>query len=389
MVLFYPPSYQSSGFNSSSVSGFLDLTREFATASHQYLTGSLSVYPEPSEGCSNSVSNLCDETLINRSDTDLYKDEVLPSIKDCDGGLYVGQEEWAVTYPNDPAGVRIMGTVDATTCHAVIIRDPLSGATGITHAGYCNENVLNALCEKVCQLSGVRPPCHTAQFVPNHQPPSNRQGVGGGGGLNHHLDLYIIGGYEDEQGHSQRLSMHLLSFLQRLPYPLDLRVCCIGKHNTKMARVSGRTDPPHTAPIAYSAAIDIQTGRVFRCTFANKPDNIIRHMRLTFNPIDEDDCDSQNIYDSDKGIICIKAFTLDKRRARVEFLEGWINVPDSYFLERQSTSPKVEPPYFVRDCKAAYQLALSHVRDWPDSNMNGPTIDNRMWRMDKGRWCLI
>ena len=54
------------------------------------------------EGCSNSVSNLSDETLINRSDTDLYKDEVLPSIKDCDGGLYVGQEEWAVTYPNDP-----------------------------------------------------------------------------------------------------------------------------------------------------------------------------------------------------------------------------------------------------------------------------------------------
>ena len=175
-----------------------------------------------------------------------------------------------------------MGTVDATTCHAVIIRyvywiryrplafylyikshsslpkqgcfsilknflfnaidvsrDPLSGATGITHAGYCNENVLKVLCEKVCQLSGVKPPCHTAQFVPNHQPPSNRQGVGGG--LNHHLDLYIIGGYEDEQGHSQRLSMHLLSFLQRLPYPLDLRVCCIGKHNTKMARVSGRT----------------------------------------------------------------------------------------------------------------------------------------------------
>ena len=93
---------------------------------------------------------------------------------------------------------------------------------------------------------------------------------------------------------------------------------------------SGNAVPPHTAPIAYSAAIDIQTGRVFRCTFANKPDNIIRHMKLTFNPIDEDDCDSQNIYDSDKGIICIKAFTLDKRRARVEFLEGWINVPDRY-----------------------------------------------------------
>ena len=94
--------------------------------------------------------------------------------------------------------------------------------------------------------------------------------------------------------------------------------------------LSMNADPPHTAPIAYSAAIDIQTGRVFRCTFANKPDNIIRHMKLTFNPIDEDDCDSQNIYDSDKGIICIKAFTLDKRRARVEFLEGWINVPDRY-----------------------------------------------------------
>ena len=97
-----------------------------------------------------------------------------------------------------------------------------------------------------------------------------------------------------------------------------------------MTTPSENADPPHTAPIAYSAAIDIQTGRVFRCTFANKPDNIIRHMKLTFNPIDEDDCDSQNIYDSEKGIICIKAFTLDKRRARVEFLEGWINVPDRY-----------------------------------------------------------
>ena len=49
--------------------------------------------------------------------------------------MYIGQEEWAVTYPGDLGRTKYLATSDATTCHAIWIRCPETGATGVAHFG--------------------------------------------------------------------------------------------------------------------------------------------------------------------------------------------------------------------------------------------------------------
>ena len=47
--------------------------------------------------------------------------------------VYVGQREMAVASAEDAAGVQLLGSEDATTCHVVVLRDAAAGVTGLAH----------------------------------------------------------------------------------------------------------------------------------------------------------------------------------------------------------------------------------------------------------------
>ena len=47
--------------------------------------------------------------------------------------VYVGQREMAVASAEDAAGVQLLGSEDATTCHVVVLRDVAAGVTGLAH----------------------------------------------------------------------------------------------------------------------------------------------------------------------------------------------------------------------------------------------------------------
>ena len=47
--------------------------------------------------------------------------------------MYVGQREMAVASAEDAAGVQLLGSEDATTCHVVVLRDAAAGVTGLAH----------------------------------------------------------------------------------------------------------------------------------------------------------------------------------------------------------------------------------------------------------------
>ena len=45
----------------------------------------------------------------------------------------MGQREMAVASAEDAAGVQLLGSEDATTCHVVVLRDAAAGVTGLAH----------------------------------------------------------------------------------------------------------------------------------------------------------------------------------------------------------------------------------------------------------------
>ena len=76
-----------------------------------------------------------------------------------DGGrercVYVGQREMAVASAEDAAGVELLGSEDATTCHVVVLRDAAAGVTGLAHIDSDEPGQFLALERAVRDRSGL------------------------------------------------------------------------------------------------------------------------------------------------------------------------------------------------------------------------------------------
>ena len=70
--------------------------------------------------------------------------------------VYVGQREMAVASAGDAAGVGLLGSEDATTCHVLVLRDTASRArlTGLAHVDSEDAEQLLALERAVRRRSG-------------------------------------------------------------------------------------------------------------------------------------------------------------------------------------------------------------------------------------------
>ncbi len=70
------------------------------------------------------------------------------------GLLYVGQHEFACTFPSDPSA-RTLGSSDATTCHVAALRHPTTGVTALAHLDGADGMASNlaALADRVFEIS--------------------------------------------------------------------------------------------------------------------------------------------------------------------------------------------------------------------------------------------
>ena len=115
--------------------------------------------------------------------------------------LYVQQHEMAVTHPDDPE-VRLLGSEDATTCHVAVFRHPVTGVTALAHFDLADESgeTVSRMAERVFEVSA-------------------RLGTGGARGHEDEdsrtLEVSLVGGFEDDQGRSEELSLGLLKNLIR------------------------------------------------------------------------------------------------------------------------------------------------------------------------------
>lgn len=60
-----------------------------------------------------------------------------------------------MTYPGDPSAL-LLGSEDATTCHILILREPMSGVTGLAHVDVLHADSLDKIRDEILQLAKER-----------------------------------------------------------------------------------------------------------------------------------------------------------------------------------------------------------------------------------------
>lgn len=449
MVLLFPPSFTSSStgpYNEQTfnLGNFLSSSSELANQVKEFLEGSLpGPCPIVQQGLRHYAEYNVPENLVTTPD---INSKVLPRLKYKDGLLYMAQEEWAVTYPGDVGKTKIMATSDATTCHAVFIRCPVTGSTAVGHFGSHWPVTLASMIQKVNFLS--RWIKALPEFQRLEQPtgreatPSNNGGdqaaaassngaangtSSNGAPLNlstHNrdsngahsispaasqaaclaasqsddtqqqnydpdpLDLYLVGGFEDDKHLSKKLSYEFLSFFNNHKQKFRIQLCCIGPYNTTFL-----PHPKHQfipSPIAYGAAMDIRTGRIFRSHYQSKgPDGEFRAMKLSFGERENRETGAHEIFDCCTGHLTIKGFHLSPYYARnPEILQAWMRIDKMTYLQQSSTSPLVEPPSYYSSSMAAMSMAYERYK--VPCEYNGLEVQARVWkRQTDGDWGLF
>ncbi len=235
------------------------------------------------------------------------------------GLLYVGQREMGATSPEDDT-ISVLGTDDATTCHMAVLRHSGSGATCIVHFDGCNTRQgLDSMVESVQELSK---------------------------GKSGQLDLHLVGGFDDDRGHSKKLTVELVDNLRQLQTNIHLQTACLTEVNTEL-----RNGEPF--PVFYGLAVHVKTGEIFKASFVDKgPDLPLRGARHFTGGHD-----IMNIYDPKTKLMKFEPFTYNQ----LSNIDRLCQAPDSFIRQNLSTSPTQEPKHF----EATVRASLYQIRDHP------------------------
>eukprot|EP00095_Tigriopus_kingsejongensis_P002487 maker-scaffold64_size435223-snap-gene-2.23 protein:Tk02487 transcript:maker-scaffold64_size435223-snap-gene-2.23-mRNA-1 annotation:"protein n-terminal asparagine amidohydrolase" len=260
-------------------------------------------------------------------EANVFKGTSPKKLKADEGVLYVNQSEFAMSHPGDP-NVSILGSEDATTCHILVLRESRTHVTALAHMD--SGHGVSRMVDKLARISN------------NRTKETNNKQL--------RLEVSLIGGYEDEAGTSEGLTLKLLGDFVDSEVHFTLKLCVIGSLNTTYDQ---NCDP---WPMHYGCAVDVGTGEIFPANFQDHgPADTLRHCRISFNnnraqlrPFD--------LYDCESGEILIEPFTF----AYNPGLEFWLRAPSKLILENMSSSPKVEPVYFVPKLKQTIQMVLDH-----------------------------
>lgn len=265
--------------------------------------------------------------------------------------LYVAQREFGVVPSNDPK-IKYVGSDDATTCHIVIIKHS-SGTVGVSHldGSQQEEETINCMISKISHIENAVDA----------------------------LELYVVGGYVPEEGskearknESEHLSIKILDIFTRHKCRFDLFLWCTCRLNT----VQGHNGPQ---PAVYGTGVDLVSGAVFPATFkSHDPDiplrSASRWMKDSTTPCD--------LYDHISRTISIDPFYY----SGVECFSFYIELPDDVILDHFSTSPKVEPPCFVRDLREVFKVFVvhpdPHVTLFPNNKPKRYSMNNSgLWEL--------
>ncbi|EFN52430.1 hypothetical protein CHLNCDRAFT_138942 [Chlorella variabilis] len=175
-------------------------------------------------------------------------------------------------------------------------------------------------------------------------------------GLGPRAKLWLAGAYADAGGVGARVSSQLLGFLQHCEAALDVRLCCVGTHNTA----------PDGSPRCTALALDLAT--LAACPAAPPPD---QRGPLLPARMAQWACAAGSAAVGAGGCGSLRSirFSPPPRQLRMELRHGrpaphllrqaaWLlSLDDQQLLEHWSTSPQHEPPHFPAGAPLAEKRA--------------------------------
>ncbi|XP_075243325.1 protein N-terminal asparagine amidohydrolase-like isoform X2 [Convolutriloba macropyga] len=167
------------------------------------------------------------------------------------------------------------------------------------------------------------------------------------------VKVYAVGGYVDSDENSKETKISKNIFTQSLmimklsPVEFDLKLLCCNELN------SGEDSKPIHMGMAYS----IEEQKVFPADLEEcfGPDYFVRSAFSGYAVQNKDEMIV--VYEPDENEIRIRPFEVYMNKQQFQYL---LSLDDKAFLEIGSTSPKVEPPNFVKNQKQLMQFLLDN-----------------------------
>lgn len=289
--------------------------------------------------------------------------------------VLVVHEREACVVPHAGAKRRFegIGSPDATTCVLVFARSEASGLSAVAHVD--SEESATSFGPLLARVGAVPEPSKPAE----PSPAGSEAGGGGAGGgeagsdaaassstssssssspASRVVDVWIVGGYGVKEPTSKENVVGLVEALETSPVECCVRLLLVWAANTTTAasRITGESVP---APRVITAAMDLDSGTVFPATFrpeaAPGPLWDVRGTRL-FSP----EGDLRDVYDAERHLLLVAPVPyIHMRRAEAEAV---VAMSDREILERMSTSPHVEPPWFPASMRAIYLVLARFPR---------------------------
>ncbi|KAL5707651.1 protein N-terminal asparagine amidohydrolase [Ranunculus cassubicifolius] len=273
--------------------------------------------------------------------------------------VYVFQREYATV---DPALVQFVGTDEATTCVGLVIRNPKSGMTSVSHMD--SPNVVDMGLNQM--LSSI---------IDNNSHAD--------------LDVHLIGGYEDislehndgtngsesddMNGYSYPLCSKIIEALQQRRERFHLRTLFVLGHNTRRDSVG------NSYPIVNGFMVETCSGSVRPATYDRSsrcPDEMVRRVRVMVSS--EDPTWKGKLletYDTKNDQFQIAACSWTPRWKYIA--SSLQQFSDSEILLQCSTSPLAEGPDFIDNERRLFSYLIKQP-NWRETfPMRQPRVFER------------
>ena len=238
--------------------------------------------------------------------------------------LYVMQGEWAVAIPGEGV-VGYLGTDDATTCHIIGIRNPVTGAIALMH---------------VDQLEALQQIQEVEEAVSQHT------------GQDTVLELYLVGGYNDPAAKAESMSRDLFRyFCLSSDKSYKLMVACLAPVNTVVTTAG--VHAPRCRSLGFRCADGIYFSGDFPPALRH-PAKVLRSARGMSGNVERPL--SLLDYNAQDGPMLVHPFYWSKNNRSIPWL---LSLDDEEFLRYTSTSPLVEGPFFVIEMRKVFSLLLT------------------------------
>lgn len=303
----------------------------------------------PKNGISVDESLKCVPAVIDARDDFLSPEPVYYDATSKQRLLYVAQGEIAHCTATQSADIDILVSDKATTCHILAFR-----STSSTAAPLCSMTHLDDCSYTHCIRTAVEA---------HHKHHSGASSLDFDANIR--LDIHVVGGFEDADGSSRKISSWLLHLLADLAddyseksMVFTLRTVCVTSMN----------DCNNSVPIARGLALNCRTGQVTtaKCSTSVIPALSLRSARLWIRNSESKLHLIHTQHDSGHTIT-VQPFHFKP----FEGLEMLLTLSDSVLLQYCSTSPDCEEDDFVPQLRQT----LCFLRDTSCTATFGPNCD--------------